>query len=102
MESFLTCMLNRDPICLMIFGRSKLIIVQSKAKNSIQSTSFNKMKKIEQSKGFNESVLSKNHSKKIPFFHLGPKNDWKKIFNEDFIKNVTLKFKPLLKELNYI
>ena len=78
------------------------IFIESKAKNSIQSTSFNKMKKIEQSKGFNESVLSKNHSKKIPFFHLGPKNDWKKIFNEDFIKNVTLKFKPLLKELNYI
>ena len=76
--------------------------IESKAKNSIQSTSFNKMKKIEQSKGFKESVLSKNHSKKIPFFHLGPKNDWKKIFNEDFIKNVTVKFKPLLKELNYI
>ena len=80
----------------------KKIFIESKAKNSIQSTSFNKMKKIEQSKGFKESVLSKNHSKKIPFFHLGPKNDWKKIFNEDFIKNVTLKFKPLLKELNYI
>lgn len=78
------------------------IFIESKAKNSIQSTSFNEMKKIEQSKGFNESVLSKNHSKKIPFFHLGPKNDWKKIFNEDFIKNVTLKFKPLLKELNYL
>ena len=80
----------------------KKIFIESKAKNSIQSTSFNEMKKIEQSKGFNESVLSKNHSKKIPFFHLGPKNDWKKIFNEDFIKNATLKFKPLLKELNYI
>ena len=78
------------------------IFIESKAKNSIQSTSFNKMKKIEQSKGFNESVLSKNHSKKIPFFHLGPKNDWKKILNEDFIKNATLKFKPLLEELNYI
>ena len=78
------------------------IFIESKAKNSIQSTSFSKMKKIEQSKGFNESVLSKNHSKKIPFFHLGPKNDWKKILNEDFIKNATLKFKPLLTELNYI
>ena len=78
------------------------IFIESKAKNSIQSTSFNKMKKIEQSKGFKESVLSKNHSKKIPFFHLGPKNDWKKILNEDFIKNATLKFKPLLTELNYI
>ena len=80
----------------------KKIFIESKAKNSIQSTSFNKMKKIEQSKGFKESVLSKNHSKKIPFFHLGPKNDWKKILNEDFIKNATLKFKPLLTELNYI
>ena len=80
----------------------KKIFIESKAKNSIQSTSFNKMKKIEQSKGFDESVLSKNQSKKIPFFHLGPKNDWKKILNEDFIKNATLKFKPLLTELNYI
>ena len=80
----------------------KKIFIESKAKNSIESTSFNKMKKIEQSKGFNESVLSKNQSKKIPFFHLGPKNDWKKILNEDFIKNATLKFKPLLTELNYI
>ena len=80
----------------------KKIFIESKAKNSIESTSFNKMKKIEQSKGFNESVLSKNDSKKIPFFHLGPKNDWKKILNEDFIKNATLKFKPLLTELNYI
>ena len=80
----------------------KKIFIESKAKNSIQSTSFNKMKKIEQSKGFNESVFSKNDSKKIPFFHLGPKNDWKKILNEDFIKNATLKFKPLLTELNYI
>ena len=81
--------------------KAEKIFIESKAKNSIRSTSFNKMKKIEQSKGFNESVLSKNHSKKIPFFHLGPKNDWHKIFNEDFKKNATLKFKPLLKELNY-
>ena len=44
------------------------IFIESKAKNSIQSTSFNKMKKIEQSKGFKESVLAKNDSKKIPFF----------------------------------
>ena len=82
--------------------KAEKIFIESKAKNSIRSTSFNKMKKIEQSKGFNESVLSKNHSKKIPFFHLGPKNDWHKIFNEDFKKNATLKFKPLLKELNYV
>ena len=82
--------------------KAEKIFIESKAKNSIRSTSFNKMKKIEQSKGFNESVLSKNYSKKIPFFHLGPKNDWHKIFNEDFKKNATLKFKPLLKELNYV
>ena len=44
-----------------------------KAKNSIQSTSFDKMREIENKKGFVESVLSKNYSKKIPFFHLGPK-----------------------------
>ena len=39
------------------------------------------MKNMEKNNGF-LSQLSKNDPKKIPFFHLGPKNDWKKIFDK--------------------
>ncbi len=70
--------------------------------NSIQSSSFDKLKNIEETDGFLESVLSKNDSKKIPFFHLGPKNDWRKIFDENYQKKLNIKFNTNLKELNYI
>ncbi len=80
---------------------NKIKFNYSKAKNSIQSTSFEKLKKIEKIDGFSESVLSKNYSKKIPFFLLGPKNDWKKIFDKDYKRKLNLIFKDNLKELNY-
>ena len=73
-----------------------------KAKNAVQSTSFINMKKIETNHGFSESLFSKNKLKKIPFFHLGPKNDWKKLISKDYQKKLNLIFKKNLIELNYI
>ena len=74
-----------------------------KAKNAVSSTSFNKMKNIENKEGFKESVLSKyNSSNKIPFFHLGPKNNWKNIYNIDYQKKLNFIFSENLQELNYI
>ena len=73
-----------------------------KAKNSVQSTSFDKMQEIEKKQGFLESVLSKNDPKKIPFFHLGPKNNWKNIFDQKYQEKLNSIFKISLKELNYI
>ena len=75
---------------------------EEKAKISIQSTTFEKMKQIERKEGFIESILSKNESQKIPFFHLGPKNNWKNIFDEIYQKKLNLTFKQNLKELNYL
>jgi len=72
-----------------------------RAQNSVKSTSFNNMKNIEKNIGFQESVLSKNDSKKIPFFHLGPKNDWKNIFDQNYQKKLNSIFGINLKELNY-
>lgn len=74
-----------------------------KAKNAVDSTSFNKMKNIENNEGFKESVLSKyNNSNKIPFFHLGPKNDWKNTYNINYQKKLNSIFNENLQELNYI
>jgi len=75
---------------------------KKKAENSVQSSSFDKLRSIENIDGFLESVFSKNDSKKIPFFHLGPKNDWKKIFDEKYQKKLNSIFNSNLKELNYI
>ena len=73
-----------------------------KAKNAIQSCSFEKLKNIEKTDGFSESVLSKNNPKKLPFFYLGPKNDWKNLFDKDYQKKLNLIFKKNLSELKYI
>lgn len=73
----------------------------NKAKNSIKSTSFNKLKNIEINEGFNESLTSRKEGKKIPFFYLGPQNDWKEIVPQNYQKLLNLKFETILKELHY-
>ncbi|MDA9108768.1 sulfotransferase, partial [Candidatus Pelagibacter sp.] len=50
---------------------------------SVGSTFFDKLKKDEKNNGFVEAVPSKIHKDKIPFFNLGPDNDWKKILDKD-------------------
>ena len=82
--------------------KSRKVYNDKKAENSIQSTSFENMKKIERNDGFIESILSKNESRKIPFFHLGPKNNWRKIFDQNYQKKLNFTFKQNLKELNYL
>jgi len=72
-----------------------------KAQNSVKTTNFENLKKLEKNHGFRESILSKNDSKKIPFFHLGPKNDWRSIFNKNYQEKLKLIFENNLKELNY-
>ncbi len=73
-----------------------------KAINSINSTTFEKMRKLEKNFGFKESILSKNFPVKIPFFHLGPKNDWKIIFDKNYQNKINSIFKTNLEELDYI
>ena len=85
-----------------ILQKDKEGIDKSKLENAINSTSFEKLKKEESIKGFSESILSKKKNKKIPFFHLGPENDWKKILDEKIQKKLSETFKDNLKELLYI
>ena len=50
------------------------------------------MAKTRKEKGFNESKIDEKTGKKIPFFNLGPKNDWKKF--------LIIKFKKVSKMLS--
>ncbi len=59
------------------------------------------MKNLEKNHGFFESILSKNENKKIPFFHLGPRNDWRSIFDKNYQEKLKSIFENNLNELNY-
>ena len=74
---------------------------REKAKNAVKSTSFENLKKIENTKGFSEFIISREKEKKIPFFHLGPKNNWQKNFDTKFIKKLNNVFEKSLTELDY-
>tara|TARA_B100000900_G_scaffold372430_1_gene352350 strand:- start:2487 stop:3335 length:849 start_codon:yes stop_codon:yes gene_type:complete len=74
---------------------------REKAKNAVKSTSFENLKKIEEKNGFSESIISREEKKKVPFFHLGPKNNWEKNFEKKFINKLNHIFEKNLKELNY-
>ena len=76
-------------------------ISKDKLKNSVNSTLFDKLKNNEEKHGFSEAIQSKKENKKIPFFHLGPKNDWRRILDEDFKKKLNNVFEKNLIELLY-
>jgi len=79
-----------------------LEIDESKIKNVIQSTSFENMKNLEKEKGFEEARISTETKEKIPFFNLGPKNEWKKLLDLETIKKIEKAFKKEMKELEYL
>ena len=74
---------------------------KGKAQNVIYSSSFDNLKSIENKNGFSESVLSKTGTKKIAFFNLGPKNNWRKIYDRSYLEKLNFIFKDNLKELKY-
>jgi len=77
-------------------------IDETKVKNVIQSTSFENMKNLEKEKGFEEAQINIETKEKIPFFNLGPKNEWKKLLDLETIKKIEKAFKKEMKELEYL
>ena len=78
-------------------------INKEKVKIVLKSTSFETLKKNEIDNGFSESVPTKvDKNKKISFFHLGPRNDWKKILNSELKLKIEKTFEKDLKELSYL
>ena len=72
-----------------------------KLKNSVNSTYFDKLKSDEKKNGFVEAVPTRTSKEKIPFFYLGPDNDWKKILDKDQQKELNNMFKEDLINLGY-
>ena len=76
-------------------------INKNKIKNAVNSSSFSKLQDKEKNEGFSEAPKSKGGDKKIPFFNLGPKNNWKIILNDDLKDKLNNIFKKKLEELSY-
>ena len=51
------------------------------------------MKSLEKEKGFFEAKTNIETGKKIPFFNLGPQNDWKKMLDKNIRKKIEEAFK---------
>ena len=82
-------------------SKTNLKINTNKLRNSINSTSFDRLKKNEIKNGFSEAIFSKEKKKMIPFFNLGPDNNWKKILDKDFADKLSEIFKDDLNEIGY-
>ena len=79
----------------------KLSFSDKKFINAISSCSFQKLQKMEQTKGFTENVLE-NPMKKVNFFNLGPKNDYKKFLDKEISEDIKKNFFSEMKELGYV
>ena len=74
---------------------------REKAKKTISSCEFNKLKKMENEVGFNEAISSKLTGEKIKFFNLGKDNDYKKLLGKDLIEKMNSLFKEQIKKYEY-
>ena len=74
---------------------------QSKAKETIKSCEFEKLKKMEADTGFHEAVLKKGKLERIKFFNLGKENNYKNLLNTNLITQMNETFKQKLLKFNY-
>ena len=83
-------------------NKSKIVIDENKFKNTIKSTSFENLQKLEKEKGFPEAHKDQNTGKIIPFFSLGSKRDWTKSLDKNIIVELEKNFNQEMKELGYL
>ena len=77
-------------------------IDQKKILNTIDNCSFDKLVELEKKQDFKEAVPLNKDNKKVKFFYLGKKNDWKNLLDPQIVNKTEKKFKDEMKELKYI
>jgi len=83
-------------------NKTNFIINQNKLSNVLKTTTFDYMKNLEKENGFIESKKNENDGKVIPFFNLGPKNDWRKLLDSKIKVKIEKAFKKEMEELKYL
>ena len=69
---------------------------------TIESCNFENLSKMEKKQGFDEAAYSEKTNKKVDFFHLGEKNNWKNLLSSEMEKKIRTAFNKEMKELKYI
>ena len=80
----------------------KIKIDNQKIINTVDSCSFSTLLKKEKKEGFPEAALAKKNNKKVNFFNLGPKNNWKELLSNDIEIKISNFFKKEMKDLDYL
>ena len=75
---------------------------EEKNQNIIKTTSFERLKKMENKDLFKEGVLNKEINSKVNFFNLGPKNHWQNLLDKEITDSIEKNFAIEMKELNYL
>jgi len=73
-----------------------------KLNKALKSTEFDNMKTLEQKETFLEAVVDNKTGKRIPFFNLGPKNNWRNLLDEKNKLKIEKAFNKEMTELGYI
>ena len=83
-------------------NKKKFNLNKSKLNNVIKTTKFESMQLLEKKIGFNEAKINDQTGEKIPFFNLGPKNDWKNSLDGKIRLKIEKAFKKEMQELSYL
>ena len=83
-------------------GRVKFTLDKEKFDNTLKTTGFEKMQALEAKKSFDEAKEDKKTGKKIKFFNMGVKNDWKKILDKNIKETLDKELADEMRELNYL
>ena len=83
------------------FKKTQFSLNIKKFKTVLETTDFKVMQNLEKKEGFREAKIDQT-GKKIPFFNLGPKNDWKKKLENKLKDKIEKAFKKEMLELGYL
>ena len=75
---------------------------EEQIKKGVDESSFENLRKFEDKNGFIESIKDPKNKKRKKFFNLGPRNNWKKNLDKEFVYEIENSFKDEMKELGYI
>ena len=83
-------------------GRVKFSYDEEKFKNTLKTTDFKNMQKMEADETFAEAKENAKTGEKIKFFNLGVKNDWKKLLDKNIKESLEKELENEMKELDYL
>ena len=77
-------------------------INEKKIRKVIQTCSFDVLRKKEEKEGFFEAPIAEKTNKRITFFRLGKRNNWKNYLDSTIEKKISTAFSKEMKELGYL